>query len=194
METVDLQSDLLSNGPRIQRIMILGSGGSGKSTLARRLAAVSSLPIHHLDRLYWKPGWVAADPYEWHTSVSELAAEPRWIIDGNYGDTMDCRLDRADIVAFLDVPRSVCLCRIVGRWAMAHGRVRDDVGAGCPEKLDPEFIRWVWNYPNFSRRILLTRVEHANSNGQFFHLHSSGDVDRFVAAVAARAKRDTVAV
>ena len=40
-----------------QRALIIGGVGSGKTALAIRLGEKLSLPVHHLDRLYWQPGW-----------------------------------------------------------------------------------------------------------------------------------------
>ena len=41
----------------MRRALVIGSGGAGKSTLARELGARAGLPVVHLDRLYWRPGW-----------------------------------------------------------------------------------------------------------------------------------------
>ena len=41
-----------------KRVLIVGCGGSGKSTLARHLGEKTGLPVVHLDRLWWLPGWV----------------------------------------------------------------------------------------------------------------------------------------
>jgi energy-coupling factor transporter ATP-binding protein EcfA2 len=67
-----------------QRIMVIGSGGAGKSTFARQLAALTGLPVIHLDRHYWRPGWERTPTAEWNGIVQALAAGASWIIDGNY--------------------------------------------------------------------------------------------------------------
>jgi adenylate kinase family enzyme len=38
--------------------LVLGTGGAGKSRLSREMAEILNLPIIHLDRHYWNPGWV----------------------------------------------------------------------------------------------------------------------------------------
>lgn len=93
----------------MERVAIIGPGGAGKSTLARQLGAITGVPVIHLDREHWKPGWVETPAAEWEERVRELAAAERWIIDGNYGGTLDVRLDRADTVVFLDFGRFRCL-------------------------------------------------------------------------------------
>ena len=44
-----------------RRWLILGAGGAGKSRLAREMAELLGLPVIHLDRHFWNPGWVETD-------------------------------------------------------------------------------------------------------------------------------------
>src|SRR5215208_1590330 len=99
-----------------RRVLVIGSGGAGKSTLAARIAERSGLPLVHLDALYWRAGWVEAPKDEWARIVERLIAEPAWVMDGNYSGTLERRVAVADLVVFLDLPRLVCLTRIVRRW------------------------------------------------------------------------------
>ncbi|MCB9036271.1 MAG: hypothetical protein H6557_06570 [Lewinellaceae bacterium] len=46
----------------------------------------------HLDQHYWKPDWEETDPEEWRATVQKLTDKPTWIIDGNYGGTIDIRI------------------------------------------------------------------------------------------------------
>ena len=42
---------------KYKRILLIGCPGSGKSTLAKRIGKVTSLPVIHLDTIYWLPNW-----------------------------------------------------------------------------------------------------------------------------------------
>lgn len=42
---------------KYQKILVVGNGGAGKSTLSRRIGSALSLPVVHLDRLWWLNGW-----------------------------------------------------------------------------------------------------------------------------------------
>lgn len=136
---------------REMRILVIGCSGAGKSTLARAIADRYGLPVVHLDRHYWRPGWVAPDEAEWLADVARLIQEPAWVMDGNYSRTMPQRLAIADAVVHLDLPRWLCLLRVLRRIALGYGRSRPDVAPGCPERLDWAFFKWVWNYPRRTR-------------------------------------------
>ena len=142
----------------MKRVAIVGSGGAGKSRLATLLGARTGLPVIHLDREFWRPGWVPTPDDEWAARVSELVQGDRWIIDGNYGGTMESRLARADTVLFLDLPRLVCLWAVTRRALRYWGRSRPDMGPGVNEKLSAAFLRWVWDYPEKSRPDVLERI------------------------------------
>jgi adenylate kinase family enzyme len=135
----------------MQRILVIGSPGAGKSTLARRLSDQLGLPLIHLDREHWSAGWVSLPNDVWADRVAELAARPSWIIDGNYANTLDVRLNRATTIIWLDLPRWLCMARIVRRVLTYRGRVRPDMAEGCPERLNLEFLRYAWNFSRHSR-------------------------------------------
>src|SRR4051812_11836598 len=97
----------------MRRVVVIGSGGAGKSTLARRIGERLGLPVIHLDAEHWQSGWIEPSKEEWARRVSELVKADAWVIDGNYGGTMDSRLAACDTAIFLDLPRSLCVVRVV---------------------------------------------------------------------------------
>ncbi len=99
----------------MKRVAIIGSGGAGKSTLAKRLGEVTGLPVIHLDQHFWNPHWTETPIPEWERRHETLLERERWVMDGNYGSTMNERLDAADTVIFLDMPRLFCVVRVLKR-------------------------------------------------------------------------------
>ena len=164
----------------MRRILILGSGGAGESTLATQVGERLGLPVIHLDAMYWRSGWVEAAKDEWKQAVAGLVKQDAWVIDGNYSGTLDERLAAADTVIFLDLPRALCLFRILKRRAMYHGRTRPDMAAGCPERLDLAFLKWIWNYPRDNRPRVLASLKACENNKQMEVLRSKKDVGLFL--------------
>lgn len=138
----------------MQRVLVIGSPGAGKSTLSHALAQRTGLPLYHLDKMHWLPGWVERDRAEAFAHVAEVLAEDCWIIDGNYGSTLPLRLKRADTVVWLDYPTWLCLWQALKRWRHFRGRARPDMNEGCHERLDLEFLLYIarfrsgWNRRN----------------------------------------------
>lgn len=146
MSGIWTERDLLNQLGDARRITIIGPPGSGKSTLAHQLGQRLDLPVHHLDRLFWWPGWVMAPRHEYIAEVERLIAEARWIIDGNYTSTLPQRLERADAVIFLQPNRWKSLYRVVLRTLKHHGQTRPDMPENCPERFSWEFLRYVWQW------------------------------------------------
>lgn len=130
----------------MERVLVIGSPGAGKSTLAHQLAARTDLPLVHLDRMFWLPGWVERDRDEGRAALAAVLAGERWIIDGNYGSTMPMRAARADTVIWLDYPTWRCLGRVLKRWWRYRGTARPDMTEGCPENLNLEFLLYVLQF------------------------------------------------
>lgn len=135
----------------MQRVAIIGSCGAGKSTLAVNLGKKLDLPVIHLDAYYWQSGWQETDAPQWLQIQEKLIKQNRWIIDGNYGNTLDIRLAVADTVIWLDFNRYLCLWRVCKRYLKHLGKTRPDMAANCPERLTREFMQYVWNFPQVHR-------------------------------------------
>lgn len=164
----------------MKRILVIGSGGSGKSTLTRQLGERLQIDVKHLDQLYWRPGWQEPPKEEWLERVNELTTAGSWILDGNYGGTLKVRIERCDTIVFLDLPRLVCLWRILKRRLLYRNRSRPDMAEGCQEKIDWEFVSWVWNYSRRSRpKVVQLLREHAETK-QIVWLRSRAEVKKFL--------------
>ena len=130
----------------MQRVMIIGPCGAGKSTLSFDLAERLGLPLIHMDKLNWQPGWVDEGNDRLRRLLAIEIAKPRWLIEGNYGATMAMRLERADTVIYLDYPLPLCLGRLLKRIVTGYGRTRRDMAEDCPERFDAGFLWYVVNW------------------------------------------------
>ena len=150
----------------MERVIIIGCGGAGKSTLARQLGEKLGLPVVHLDKLFWKPSWVHLTDEEFDAVHRKALAEEKWIMDGNFNRTMEERVAHCDAIIYLDFNRFACLFGVLKRVLTTYGTVRPDMGEGCPERIDWEFLQWVWNYNKDKRERnykLLNEAEHAET-------------------------------
>jgi adenylate kinase family enzyme len=166
----------------MHRVLVVGSGGAGKSTFAARLAAERGLPLIHLDSRYWRAGWVPTPDKQWKERVNELVRGAEWVMDGNYGGTLDARIAACDTIIFLDLPRLVCIWRVIRRWWRHRGRSRPDMTPGCDEQLTLEFLRWIWSYPHSRRPDILRRIAALRPDQQGIMLRSVDDVEAFFRA------------
>ena len=160
------------------RVAVVGCSGAGKSTLARRLGELLGLPVTHLDRLFWRPGWVAAPDEEFRAAQEDVGAAADWVIDGNYRRSMDLRLPRADLVVFLDLPRWRCFTRVVLRIVRELGQDRQ--AAGCPERLDLDFLRWVWRWHRDHRPPMLEAIRSYGAGARQVLLSTPREVEWFL--------------
>jgi adenylate kinase family enzyme len=119
------------------RVIVTGMPGSGKSTFSKALSTRSGLPLIHLDLQYWKPAWVRPSDDEWRLKQRALLAGDTWIADGNYHETLDLRLERADTIVVLATPWWLCSYR-----AFVRG-VRRPAGTVMPDGCDDSAVQRV---------------------------------------------------
>jgi adenylate kinase family enzyme len=119
----------------------------GQVYSGRKLASQTGLPLIHLDREFWRPGWNEPGNDKWQSHVEELTQRKACSIDGNFSATLTIRVSAAGTIVFLDFPCWGCLARMLLRIARSRGKVRDDMAPGCPEWLDWDFLKWIWNWP-----------------------------------------------
>ncbi len=138
----------------MKRVMIIGCPGSGKSTFARALAQKTGLPLYYLDMMYWNPDRTTKPKEEFRAMLRETVALDEWIIDGNYGSTLEIRMDACDTVIFLDYPLKVCISGVEER----RGKPRADM-PWVETEPDLEFIEFIKKYNEESRPKVIALLE-----------------------------------
>ena len=167
----------------MRRVAIVGPGGAGKSTFARALGDRTGLPVIHLDRYFWQPGWVETERDAWRRTQEALLAGDGWIADGNYGGTVDERLSRADTVILISRHRIACVGSAIWRSTKHHGKaVQAD---GCPERYQLAFYRWIWNYARDSRPRLDAAIQR-HPQLTIVELTTRGEMRQFLRSVGGR--------
>lgn len=130
--------------------------------MARFIANKIGTTPTHLDSLHWLPGWVENTPEIESETLQNVLNQDKWVIDGNYSKVLyDKRLELADTIIFLDFNRFLCFKRILKRYFNYKGRTREDMGKGCDEKIDFEFVSWVLHKGRKNRKKYLRRLDEA---------------------------------
>ena len=98
------------------KIVVLGYAGSGKTYLSDYIAQKKNIPVLHLDDIKWDKEWKPIDDSVVLPKVVDFMAQEDWIIDGYYTYLMiDERLQKADKIVLLQLPRMTCFFRAVKR-------------------------------------------------------------------------------
>lgn len=69
------------------------------------------------------------------------------------------RLPLGDLIIWIRPSRWTSLRGILGRWLEYRGRTRSDMADNCPEKIDLEFLSYIWTFETS----VSPRIEHGLS-------------------------------
>jgi adenylate kinase family enzyme len=167
----------------MDRVVILGPGGAGKTEVAHAISRRTGIPVVHLDPIFWRKAWEPATRDEAKAALAEAVARERWILDGNFLDADVARFERADTVVFLDLPRRVCLARVLWRLVRDRRRSRPDLPAGAREGFDLDLLRWIWRYPKVDRPRVLELLEGLGPRVTVYRPRSRAEVHRYLRTV-----------
>ena len=138
----------------MKRVIIIGCPGAGKSTLARLLCDKTGLPVYYLDMLYWNSDRTTVSKEIFLERLQSVLLEDSWIIDGNYGSTMEMRMTECDTVIFLDYPLEICIDGIRQR----KGKPRPDM-PWVEYGEDEEFLDFIRNFEKESKPKILSLLQ-----------------------------------
>lgn len=160
----------------MKKIIVIGCPGSGKSTFSGKLHKRTGISLFHLDMMYWNPDRTTVEKTVFRERLSETLRKDEWIIDGNYGSTMELRLRACDTVIFLDYPLEVCLRGIRAR----KGKARSDMPwIENEDEEDAEFIEFIKNY-NFQSRPKVMDLLKKYSDKDIYIFKSREEAEEFL--------------
>ncbi len=174
--------------PGLARISVIGCSGGGKSTLSQVLARRLNATYLCMDRqFFWLPGWVLRPREEQRALIAEAVKGERWIMDGTNPSGFDIRLPRSQMVIWVRVPGRVCLWSVVWRWMKHRGRTRPEMTPGCPEKVDLDFLRYIWSFEARHAPLIIANIEAHGPQVPVLILKSRGEMRRLLDLVPASA-------
>ena len=138
----------------MKKVIVIGGSGSGKSTFARKLRDVTELPLYHLDNVFWNPDKTHVSREVFDRRLDVILSYKRFIIDGEYGRTIERRIAAADTIFYFDIPLKDRLDGAVARI----GTVRPDI-PWIEEGFDPDFEKWIRDYDTDQRPVTLSLLE-----------------------------------
>lgn len=151
-----------------KRVLIVGCGGAGKSTLAVEMSKLFSLPVVHLDKIWWLPNWQNRTADEFDALLDIELNKSSWIIDGNYKRTFPHRLKFADFCIFLDYSTKLCINSVKERLYKYSGTTRHDMTEGCEERIDDEFQEWIKSFNETVRPKMIEYLKNSNVSYKIF--------------------------
>lgn len=159
----------------MKKVIVIGCPGSGKTTFAEKLNKITGLPLYYLDAVWHKPDKTHIPREEFDQRIAEIFTTPEWIIDGNYGRTIEMRLKECDTVFLFDLPTEVCLQGATERI----GKERYDL-PWLETEPDPEFMRFIEEFPQTTLPKIYELIEKYKSEKQVVIFKSREDADEYI--------------
>ena len=157
------------------KAIVIGCPGSGKTTFAEKLNKITGLPLYYLDTIWHKPDKTHIPREEFDRRLLEILATDEWIIDGEYGRTVEMRLKECDTVFLFDLPTEVCLQGVTNRL----GKKRYEM-PWIEKELDPEFETYIKDFANDSLPRLYELIEKYGTEKQVIIFKSRKEADDFL--------------
>ena len=115
-----------------------------------------------MDAINYNANWVEIDKTEREKIIQKKSNEEKWIIDGNYNKTLKERLDKADLVIWLDYSSFAHLKGFLKRLIKYSNKEKPEL-PGCKERFNFTFLKYVISYNKKKRPQVLQMLENVPS-------------------------------
>lgn len=160
----------------MKRVIVIGSPGAGKSTFSRQLRDRTGLPLHYLDMIWHLPDRTNISQEEFDEKLADILETESWIIDGNYGRTIEMRMKCCDTVFLLDYPLEICL-----EGARSRVGVQREEIPWVEEELDEEFKQWIIDFPKTKLPQIYKLLERYGEGKEIHIFRSRDDAEKYLA-------------
>jgi len=82
------------------------------------------------------------------------------------------------------MPRWLCLWGVTTRWLKWMGRTRPHMAPGCPEKLDWEFLSFIWTFEEKFTPRIIDGLDRHGSAVPVLALKSRAEMRQLLGAIA----------
>ena len=162
----------------MQRVIVIGCPGSEKSVFSKALHDATGLPLYHLDMMNWNADGTNVPKNTFMERLHQALEKESWIIDGNYGSTMELRMQFCDTIFFLDYPLDICIDGIKSR----KGKERTDIPCITLEDEDKEFMEFIKNYNSASRPTVMELL-HKYSHKRIIIFEDRNEATEFLSQI-----------
>lgn len=145
----------------VNRICILGGSGTGKTTLSNNLGKTLNIPICHIDGLHHTENWGINNKEERDKKILDFTRKKKWIMDGTYSSTLKERIQKADLVIFLDYSLFLRLKGIFKRYFKNHGKEKEEI-PGCKERISLPLLKSAFKFHRKLRKNIIPILEECN--------------------------------
>lgn len=145
------------------RISIIGGSGTGKSTLCEILSNSLNLPAIHLDAINYNSNWEQVNKNKRDSIINSKSEQDKWIIDGNYMETLKNRLLKSDLIIWLDYSTFTQLKGIFKRFFKTYNKERPEI-PGCKDHLTFKFIKYVATFNKKKRPLIINILKEIPEN------------------------------
>ena len=125
--------------------------------------------------LWHKPDRTTVDRITFDKKLKKITLKDKWIIDGNYGRTLEMRIQACETIFLLDFPVEECLAGAESRI----GKQRVNM-PWIETEFDEEFRQWIIDFPKNELPIVYELLDRYKSEKSIYVFRSRADIDDYL--------------
>jgi len=170
----------MTKGLKMKKAIVIGCSGAGKSNFSRKLRDITGLPLFYLDMIWHKSDKTTVSKEYFDLRLNDILKNESWILDGNYGRTLELRLKECDTVFLFDLPVDTCIEGVNSR----RGKPREDM-PWIEEETDEEFMKWISDFSVTHTPEIYRLLEKYGKDKNIFIFKSREEADGFLETLRA---------